>query len=208
MASTINYNPRYFPVCAICTHEIVPLQKVSLLNCGHKYHTGCLEPWFRANHDTCPLDKKKITSVNGVKEYALNVQEHPQEVLSSQEHPQEDLSSLYEARKRYEEARAAYECSRFPSVYSDDPLERMLAEDQAKAELAVAETNVKVAQAIWSAQKMAEEEANDFKKANEKEPVKDSVAVISNPSANSKNTVEREAAKLEAILLSLLNPPK
>ena len=54
------------PVCAICTDEILPNANVSKLNCNHQYHRDCLQPWLDLNHDTCPLDRRKIMSINGI----------------------------------------------------------------------------------------------------------------------------------------------
>ncbi len=54
------------PVCAICYEDILPLARVSTLNCGHAYHRDCLKPWLDLNHNTCPLDRGTITSINGI----------------------------------------------------------------------------------------------------------------------------------------------
>lgn len=52
-------------VCAICLDTISPIEKRSELNCNHEFHQKCLQPWIDSGHDTCPLDRKKITSING-----------------------------------------------------------------------------------------------------------------------------------------------
>lgn len=54
------------PVCAICIEKIQPEDNVSKLNCDHKYHKDCLQPWLDARQNTCPLDREKITSINGI----------------------------------------------------------------------------------------------------------------------------------------------
>ena len=53
-------------VCAICQDEILPDDDISKLNCDHEYHRDCLQPWLDANHDICPLDRGRITSINGI----------------------------------------------------------------------------------------------------------------------------------------------
>lgn len=55
------------PVCAICTEEILADANISKLNCNHKYHRDCLQPWLDSNyHKICPLDRGRITSINGI----------------------------------------------------------------------------------------------------------------------------------------------
>jgi hypothetical protein len=49
----------------MCQDEILPDANISKLNCNHEYHRGCLQPWLDSNHNTCPLDRAKITSING-----------------------------------------------------------------------------------------------------------------------------------------------
>jgi len=47
--------------CIICLEGFEKGQNVSLIKCGHMYHTKCLYTWFVKNK-TCPLcdDKLKI----------------------------------------------------------------------------------------------------------------------------------------------------
>ena len=50
--------------CAICQEDILPVVKISKLNCEHHYHQACLQPWV-ADHNTCPMDRGVIKSING-----------------------------------------------------------------------------------------------------------------------------------------------
>jgi hypothetical protein len=62
--------------CAICTEDILPNAIVSKLNCNHQYHRDCLKPWLDSNHNTCPLDRKRITSINGQAIELPDVEKH------------------------------------------------------------------------------------------------------------------------------------
>lgn len=109
------------PVCAICQDDILPNANVSKLNCDHQYHRDCLQPWLDANHNTCPLDRKKITSINGT----ATAIEQPEE---SEEHFHLVVieSPLREARALYQSIRAIHN----PSIHSSDPVERTAAKTQ------------------------------------------------------------------------------
>lgn len=43
--------------CLICLEETWESQDFHILQCGHNYHTNCLEEWFKNNY-TCPICKK------------------------------------------------------------------------------------------------------------------------------------------------------
>ncbi|OGN55929.1 MAG: hypothetical protein A3D96_06930 [Chlamydiae bacterium RIFCSPHIGHO2_12_FULL_44_59] len=123
------------PICAICTDEIFPAQTVSRLNCDHEYHKVCLQPWL-AQHDTCPLDRRKITSINGepTESEEKNQTNAPRVAFQNQV----DVP-MYAPRLEFQdpllEARDLYQQSirrviRNPSRHSDDPVERTAAKVQ------------------------------------------------------------------------------
>jgi hypothetical protein len=110
------------PVCAICQDEILPDANISKLNCNHDYHRDCLRPWLDANHDTCPLDRVRITSINGI------ATEHVEEKEShAHVHAIEVQNPLIEARALYQRSIRAIQN---PSIHSADPVERQAAKVQ------------------------------------------------------------------------------
>lgn len=71
------------PNCAICQEPMEPSSAIFKLNCNHKYHKDCLQPWLNSDnkdHDTCPLDRKKITSINGEPVVLPSIQANNNEV--------------------------------------------------------------------------------------------------------------------------------
>ncbi len=52
--------------CVFCLKNIDILDTTSKLNCGHQSHRDCLQPRLDSNHNTCPLDGRRIVSINGV----------------------------------------------------------------------------------------------------------------------------------------------
>ena len=108
-------------VCAICQDEILPNANVSKLNCNHESHRDCLQPWLDSNHDTCPLDRGRITSINGIATEQAEEKESPVPVIGVE-------NSLREARALYQRSiRAIHN----PSIHSADPVERQAAQIQA-----------------------------------------------------------------------------
>ena len=107
-------------VCAICIEEILPDANISKLNCNHEYHRDCLQPWLDANHDICPLDRGRITSINGIATEQSEEKESPTHVIEVQ-------NPLREARALYQRSiRAIHN----PSIHSADPLEQQAAKVQ------------------------------------------------------------------------------
>lgn len=102
------------PVCSICTEEILPGADVSKLNCTHQYHRECLLPWLN-NHNTCPLDRRRITSINGVPLEQPEMQE-PVHVIEVE-------NPLREAQALYHSIRVIHH----PSIDSADPVEHTAA---------------------------------------------------------------------------------
>ena len=45
--------------CLICLDEFNEGETVSLIKCGHMYHTQCVYSWF-VNSKTCPLCDKEL----------------------------------------------------------------------------------------------------------------------------------------------------
>ncbi len=109
------------PVCAICIEKILPEANISKLNCNHEYHRDCLQPWLDANHDTCPLDRRRITSINGI--------------ATEQSEEKESSARVIEIQNPLREARTLYRhhistiigTIHNPSIHSADPLERQAA---------------------------------------------------------------------------------
>lgn len=108
------------PFCAICTEEILPSANISKLNCDHEYHQDCLQPWLDANHNTCPLDRERITSINGIP-----IERTEEEV--SYAHVHGIQNSLIEARPLQERNIRVIQS---PAILSADPLERQAARVQ------------------------------------------------------------------------------
>ena len=46
--------------CPICIDDFDETQDVVVLPCGHIIHPKCIEPWFDAGNDTCPLCKAVV----------------------------------------------------------------------------------------------------------------------------------------------------
>lgn len=107
------------PVCAICTDDILPDAIVSKLNCDHQYHRDCLQPWLDSNHNTCPLDRGRITSINGVAVEEPEVKHHVHVIAVE--------NSLREAQALYQ---TSIRVIRNPSIHSADPVERTAAKTQ------------------------------------------------------------------------------
>lgn len=104
--------------CAICTDDILPGAIVSKLNCNHEYHRDCLQPWLDANHNTCPLDRSRITSINSI---PLEQPEIGNDI-PVMEYPLIEAQALYQRNIRVIQN---------PSIHSADPVERMAAKTQA-----------------------------------------------------------------------------
>ena len=97
-------------LCAVCQNDILPDASVSTLNCHHKFHETCLQPWLE-HHNCCPLDRGRITSING-------------EAVDRPEERETIANPLQEARTLYERSiRVIHN----PSILSADPVERQAA---------------------------------------------------------------------------------
>lgn len=103
------------PVCAICTEEILPDAKISKLNCNHEYHRDCLQPWLDSNHDTCPLDRGRIISINGIATEHAEEEDAPVHGIAVQ-------NPLIEARALYQH-QLSIRVIHNPSIHSADPVE-------------------------------------------------------------------------------------
>jgi len=53
--------------CPICIEDFNETQDVVLLQCGHIIHPKCIEPWFDAGNDTCPLCKAVVLTPDPAK---------------------------------------------------------------------------------------------------------------------------------------------
>jgi hypothetical protein len=109
-------------VCAICTEEILPDANIFKLNCNHEYHQDCLQPWLDSNHNTCPLDRERITSINGIPRVHAEEEDGRAHVDGI-----EVQSPLMGARALYQRSISVI---RNPSVHSTDPVERTAAKVQ------------------------------------------------------------------------------
>lgn len=113
------------PCCSICQEDILPQANVSILSCAHQYHRDCLQPWLDANHDTCPLDRARITSINGTA-YGSGV-EQPEVV---------GYAPVVAIANPLQEARGPWQATRVirnPLIHSRDPVVRTAAKTQAVA---------------------------------------------------------------------------
>ena len=53
--------------CVICQEDInFCTEEISVLNCGHLYHNGCLQQWLNTN-STCPDCRSEVTRNNFVR---------------------------------------------------------------------------------------------------------------------------------------------
>lgn|GEM_PF-5165648 len=110
------------PVCAICIEEILPDANIYKLNCNHEYHQDCLQPWLNTNHNTCPLDRGRITSINDIATQHAEEEENHAHV-----HGIEIQNPLMEARALYQRSiRVIHN----PSIHSANPVEREAARVQ------------------------------------------------------------------------------
>lgn len=101
--------------CAICQDAILQEAPVSKLNCNHEYHRDCLQPWLESHHNTCPIDRVRITSINSVE---ISLSEETNSYFPEVENP------LVEARALYQQSIRVIQN---PSIHSSDPLERQAA---------------------------------------------------------------------------------
>lgn len=53
-------------VCAICHDTFEEGGGVHELECGHKFHTACIVPWFRNGHASCPTCRDVRQNVCGL----------------------------------------------------------------------------------------------------------------------------------------------
>lgn len=49
--------------CAICFNEFGAAEDVRLLDCGHNYHSVCVDPWLKKKN-TCPICKCKALELS------------------------------------------------------------------------------------------------------------------------------------------------
>ena len=92
--------------CAICQEDInFCTEEISVLNCGHLYHNGCLEQWLDTS-STCPDCRSAVTRNNFVqklypskKEDAVPVYKGPSDetksILKVYEDTTENLQKLF-----------------------------------------------------------------------------------------------------------------
>jgi hypothetical protein len=52
-------------ICVVCLDDYSNGTEVSMLPCGHIYHTTCIMGWLAA-HKTCPIGRCEITSLAGL----------------------------------------------------------------------------------------------------------------------------------------------
>lgn len=106
--------------CTTCTEEIKGDATAYMLDCGHQFHKSCLQPRLDVNHDTCPLDGKKITSINGIPLYRPESKETVQQVAS--EGPLVETRGLHQRNVTL---------IRNPSINSANQMEKTAAKTQA-----------------------------------------------------------------------------
>jgi len=46
--------------CPICLEDFDEETKVKLLPCAHGFHSGCIEPWFAGQKDSCPICRQTV----------------------------------------------------------------------------------------------------------------------------------------------------
>ncbi|WOK99640.1 putative E3 ubiquitin-protein ligase RHY1A [Canna indica] len=51
--------PKGFLECSICLEKFLEGERVIRLQCGHRYHHACLEPWMQA-HGLCPYCRASV----------------------------------------------------------------------------------------------------------------------------------------------------
>ena len=45
--------------CCVCVCEFKMREKLTMLKCGHQFHTGCIAKWFEKGNDKCPVCREK-----------------------------------------------------------------------------------------------------------------------------------------------------
>ena len=82
--------------CAIC-HEDIDFcaEEVSVLNCGHLYHNGCLQQWLSTN-STCPECRSAVTRNNFVRKLYPSKKEDAESVYRGTSEETKSILKVYE----------------------------------------------------------------------------------------------------------------
>ena len=57
-----------FQKCIICMEKYIINDEVKTLPCFHLFHKDCIDQWFKAGNDSCPICKNKIDHNNNIGE--------------------------------------------------------------------------------------------------------------------------------------------
>ena len=82
--------------CAICHEDInFCTEEISVLNCGHLYHNGCLQQWLNTN-STCPECRSAVTRNNFVQKLYPSKKEDAESVYRGTSEETKSILKVYE----------------------------------------------------------------------------------------------------------------
>ena len=82
--------------CAICQEDInFCAEEISVLNCGHLYHNGCLQQWLSTN-STCPECRSAVTRNNFVRKLYPSKKEDAESVYRGTSEETKSILKIYE----------------------------------------------------------------------------------------------------------------
>ena len=82
--------------CAICHEDInFCTEEISVLNCGHLYHNGCLQQWLSTN-STCPECRSAVTRNNFVQKLYPSKKEDAESVYRGTSDETKSILKVYE----------------------------------------------------------------------------------------------------------------
>ena len=82
--------------CAICQEDInFCTEEISVLNCGHVYHNGCLQQWLDTN-STCPDCRSAVTRNNFVQKLYPSKKEDVVPVYKGSSDETKSILKVYE----------------------------------------------------------------------------------------------------------------
>ena len=81
--------------CVICQEDInFCTEEISVLNCGHLYHNGCLQQWLSTN-STCPECRSAVTRNNFVRKLYPSKKEDAESVYRGTSDETKSILKVY-----------------------------------------------------------------------------------------------------------------
>ena len=59
--------------CSICLNPVRVTRSSKQLECGHLYHSSCIEEWVSAGGDTCPMCRNSMGLTQRVPKYKVTI---------------------------------------------------------------------------------------------------------------------------------------